>query len=64
MIRTRPASGMYRSIENARNIAQQVGFYYQDYGFSDTTDPVFSDPYADYGGLGNVLFKLQFSEDY
>ena len=54
MTRTYPASGAYFEISTTTNLAAQVGHYYDHYTPVNFADPIFSDPYADYGGLGKT----------
>ena len=53
MTQTAPVTGLFTRITNTENLNTQVGLYYTNYGVENYTDPVFSDPYTDYGGLGN-----------
>ena len=57
MTQMAPASGEFFHINSVRNVDRQVALYPIHYMVSNYNDPVFSDPFVDYGGSGkNVIF--------
>ena len=58
MTRTATSSGEFFHVNSVRNIDLQVALYPIHYMVSNYNDPVFSDPFAEYGGSGETNVRV------
>ena len=58
MTQMAPASGEFFHINSVRNVDRQVALYPIHYMVSNYNDPVFSDPFAEYGGSGETNVRV------